>query len=157
MFLYTASFESLGVATLSRWNVRPSDIERRSRFGSSVVFGWQTTRREWNTLCFVYIERQRARFTASEIWSSLTVVLVAWLFQSVTRDDSIIKSIRIFVVHSPRFSRMRRFELWTNVTEQAVDIKCLIPSDSFYFRAIFAFYSVFISLTWQPLSFPPLI
>lgn len=60
MFLYTASFESLGVATLSRWNVRPSDIERRSRFGSSVVFADKLLA-ESGTRCVLFISSANAR------------------------------------------------------------------------------------------------
>ena len=90
----------LGLSTFLRWNVRPSDIERRSSF-VLLSFSADELLTESGARCVLFIPRANARVLRfrPEIWSltrtSLIVLLVAWLFQSVTRDDSIIKSIRI--------------------------------------------------------------
>ena len=82
--------------------------------------------------------RLDANFSNSNTFAGCVIVSVC------NRRVSRIRSIRIFVVDS---TRKWRFELWTNVTVQALDVKCLIPSNCSYFEAIFAFYPRFIMTT----------
>lgn len=133
----------LGLSTFLRWNVRPSDIERRS---SLVVLSFSADEplTESGARCVLFIPRANARVLRfrPEIWSltrtSLIVLLVAWLFQSVTRDDSIIKSIRIF---SWTFAIFKNAKIRAQNKLHNTSNWCLIPSGLFYLKAIFAFYS----------------